>query len=60
MLEVEVHADTVIVRGSARAYHIKQLALLGVRDVLGDSAGWRIELDIEVAASPTSDLAEVV
>ena len=33
-LQVELLPERVIVRGRAPSYHIKQLALLGVRDVL--------------------------
>ena len=54
MLEVEVNGDVVIVRGCAPCYYVKQLALLGVLDVLGGTASRRIELDVEVVDSPAN------
>src|SRR5262245_33890027 len=48
LLKVEVRDDRVIVRGVVACYHLKQLALLGVLDVLGAGNTVRIELDVEV------------
>jgi hypothetical protein len=35
-LQVELFPERVIVRGQATSYHVKQLAILGIRDVLPD------------------------
>jgi hypothetical protein len=53
-LKVEVLDDTVIISGCAPSYYIKQLAILGVLDVLGVSASKRIELNVEVVADPAN------
>lgn len=50
MLDVEVKSDAVIIRGCAPSYYFKQLALLGVRDVLGGTVSKQIELNVYVAA----------
>ena len=36
-LSVEVDGGRVVVRGRARSFHVKQLALHGVREVLPDA-----------------------
>ena len=49
MLEVEIMEDCIVIRGSAPCYHLKQLALRGVLDVIGSAGDNRIELNLEVA-----------
>jgi hypothetical protein len=58
MLEVETIDSRVVIRGRAPCYHLKQLALQGVLDVLGSGGAIGIELTIEVAASPSKLEAE--
>jgi hypothetical protein len=53
-LDVQVNDDAVIVRGFAPSYYVKQLALLGIFDVIGATTSMRIDLDVEVAASSTN------
>ena len=55
-LAVEVIGDRVIVHGCTATYHSKQLALEGVRDVLGPTTSSQIELDIQVGASDPSSM----
>jgi hypothetical protein len=50
-LEVEVTGDRVIVRGRAPTYHVKQLALKGVLDVIESVGTWRVEPNIRVGNS---------
>jgi hypothetical protein len=52
LLEVVVNGDTVIVRGRAPSYYLKQLALQGVLDVLAANRSMQIKSQIEVAGSP--------
>jgi len=52
-LEVEVIDDRVIVRGRSSSYHVKQLALEGVLDVIGSDGKPRVDLEILVETSPT-------
>jgi hypothetical protein len=52
-LQVEVIKDRVVVHGYTQTHYVKQLALEGVRDVIGDCDG--VELDVQVgphSASP--------
>jgi hypothetical protein len=35
-LQVELLPERVILRGLATSYHVKQLAILGIRDILPD------------------------
>jgi hypothetical protein len=51
LLRVEIIGNRVVIGGSAPSYYIKQLALRGVRDVLGSAAN-RIELNVEVSGNP--------
>jgi hypothetical protein len=60
LLEVEVTHDRIVIRGRAPCYHLKQLALQGVFDVLGCAAVMRIELKVEVAGSPSKSEAEAL
>jgi hypothetical protein len=48
MLEVEVLGNSLVIRGKAPSYHVKQLALQGALDVLGASGAMRIELNVNV------------
>ncbi len=41
-------ANMVIIRGYAPCYHVKQLALQGVLDVLGSFRTSRVELNVYV------------
>jgi hypothetical protein len=47
MLEVEVNEGKVVVRGRACSYHLKQLTVEGVLDVIGPNAS-RIDINVEV------------
>jgi hypothetical protein len=55
MLEVEVIADKVVIRGCAPCYYLKQLALQGVFEVLGSAGATRIELNVEVVSPSKSE-----
>lgn len=44
-LKVEVQGNSVIIRGKADSYHVKQLALRGVREAHPDGS---VVLEIEV------------
>ena len=59
MLEVEVIGRRVVVSGCAPSYYLKQLALVGVLDVLGSDDSTQIELNVEVAAGVANSEAEV-
>jgi hypothetical protein len=48
-LRVEVKDDRVVVHGCTSSYYLKQLALEGVRDVLGGTDPAEVQLDIDVA-----------
>ena len=50
-LRVEITGSRVVIHGSAPSYYLTQLALRGVRDVLGSAAN-RIELNVEVSGNP--------
>jgi hypothetical protein len=50
-LSVEVTDETVTLRGRARSFHVKQLALNGVRDVLPNAA---LRNDIRVEPGVTA------
>jgi hypothetical protein len=54
MLEVEVIDRTVVVRGCAPSHYVKQLALVGVLDVLGCHDSMQIELNVEVVDGATN------
>jgi hypothetical protein len=47
-LTVEVGDDRILVRGLSPSYHVKQLALLGVREVVAACPAVPVELDIRV------------
>jgi hypothetical protein len=51
-LEIEATADRVIVRGAAASFHLKQLMIQGVLDVIGRHGTIRLEIDVEVAPVP--------
>src|SRR5262245_58575558 len=48
-LQVEVIDDRVVVHGYTQTHYAKQLALEGVRDVIGSFA--HVELDVQVGAA---------
>jgi len=52
-LQVEVIDDRVVVHGYTQTHYAKQLALEGVRDVMGCSA--HVELDVQVGACSFGD-----
>jgi hypothetical protein len=54
MLEIEMVDNVVIVRGHAPCYHVKQLALQGVFDVLGPFRTSRVELNVDVPGPAVS------
>jgi hypothetical protein len=47
-LRIDVAADRVSVHGRVASFHLKQLALQGIVDVLGSVQVMRIDLDIDV------------
>lgn len=51
-LEVEVVGNHVVIRGRATSYHLKQLAIQGVVDVLGSVSTFLIDIDVQVTAHP--------
>jgi hypothetical protein len=51
MLEVSVAGNVVVVRGRSPSYHVEQLALRGVFDVVGTSGATRVELRVRVSAT---------
>jgi hypothetical protein len=50
-LVVELRGDAVVIHGCVDCFHLKQLALQGVRDVLGLECSVRIELDVLVESA---------
>jgi len=48
-LAVEVSDDRVLVRGWTPSYYVKQLAIQGALEVLGDAGAPRLQVDIAVA-----------
>ncbi len=60
-LEVEVIGNRVIIRGITTSYHLKQLAIQSVIDVISANPGVTIEIDMQVsvvARLPDGDLGE--
>ena len=55
-LQVEVIDDRVVVHGCTQSYYSKQLALEGVLDVMGSNGAARVEMDVQVGASPPGAL----
>src|SRR5262249_17278935 len=53
MLEVEMLEDVVVIRGCVSSYHVKQLALQGVLDVIGSLCTSRVELNVQVPGITT-------
>jgi hypothetical protein len=53
VLEVEMLADAVVIRGCAPCYYVKQLALQGVLDVIGSLRTSRVELNVQVPGITT-------
>jgi hypothetical protein len=51
-LRIETIGSRVVIHGSANSYYLKQLALRGVRDVVGSAAMNEIEFNVEVSDSP--------
>lgn len=49
-LEVDVSENVVTIRGHVTCFHLKQLALQGVFDVMGAGRNYGIELNIRVEA----------
>ena len=49
-LQVETVDGRILVHGRTSSYHVKQLALEGVLDVLGSADSAAVDLDIEVAS----------
>jgi hypothetical protein len=50
-LRVEVGADRVVVHGRTASYHVKQLAILAVLEVLGE-VGQALAADVRVQVEP--------
>jgi hypothetical protein len=59
LLHVEVQGDTITVRGRSPNYHIKQLALQGVIELLGANRSWQFEHKIEVTNTPALSATEL-
>jgi len=51
-LRVKTVGGRVVIYGSAASFYLKQLALRGVRDVVGSAAMNEIEFNVEVSDSP--------
>jgi hypothetical protein len=47
-LQVEVSNDRIVIRGRTATFHLKQLALQSVFDVIGSTSTTQIELDVQV------------
>jgi hypothetical protein len=54
-LEVEVNENVVTIRGHVACFHLKQLALQGVLDVVGAGKHYGIELNIRVETIVSSE-----
>jgi len=59
VLEVEVTEKLLIVRGWAESYHLKQLAIRGVLDVIGRSGPRPIDIDVRIAVGPPGPNANI-
>ena len=56
-LEVEVIGNRVIIRGRTTSYHLKQLAIQGVLDVLDANPDSALEMDMQViVAAPVAEV----
>jgi hypothetical protein len=52
-LEVEAAEDHIIVGGRAASYHLKQLAIQGVFDVIGSRDKMQqVKIDVQIAVMP--------
>jgi hypothetical protein len=51
-LRVETVGGRVVINGSAASFYLKQLALRGVRDVVGSAAMNEIDFNLQVSDSP--------
>jgi hypothetical protein len=49
MLEVEVKGELIVIRGRASCYHLKQLAIQAVLEVVGFARPISVELDVPTA-----------
>jgi hypothetical protein len=55
-LEVEVTDGQVTICGGAASFHLKQLVIQGVFDVIGTCGSPQIDIDVQIAvSSPRSD-----
>jgi hypothetical protein len=59
-LEVEVVGDHIGIRGRTATFHLKQLALQALLEVIGTVGLNRIEHNIQVGDNPPKSDAEVV
>ena len=57
-LEVEQTGGRIVIPGWASCYYLKQLALQGVRDVIGSARAIGIELNVRVPGSPATSGAD--
>jgi hypothetical protein len=52
-LEVEAAEDHIVVGGRAASFHLKQLAIQGVFDVIGlRDKSQRVKIDVQIAVTP--------
>jgi hypothetical protein len=51
-LEVEVIEKRVVVRGRVASFHLKQLAIQGVFDIIGSNSESTLEIDLQVIVVP--------
>lgn len=58
-LEVEVIDNCVVVRGWAASFHLKQLAIRGVFDVIDTEGTAGIEIDVQIVVIPPRSDANV-
>jgi hypothetical protein len=56
---VSVIENQIVIGGRAPSYHVKQLALLGVLDVLRSRAAMRVRLNIDVVSDSRDRQYEV-
>ena len=58
-LEVEVNDVHVVVRGCTASFHLKQLAIQGVFDVIGAGGSTRFEIDVPITVGLPRSTANI-
>jgi hypothetical protein len=57
-LKVEVSDDRLLIRGRAASFHLKQLAIQGVMDVIGSRVATQLQVEVQVSGSLPNSEAE--